>query len=124
MASCCGTKNTVKEFTVLIIHVLHVSHPDALKESTGYARKIVDGFFRKYTQIDVSHIEPHTYKFRQLQVDSRLQIAFVGKPRGYKVPNYNIYKYENSERFSIAFEVETRLIKRFIPPQSEFDLTL
>jgi len=81
-----------------------VSHPDALKESTAYAREIVDGFFRKYTQIDVSHIEPHTYKFRQLQVDSRLQIAFVGKPRGYKVPNYNIYKYENSERLSIAFE--------------------
>ena len=125
MAPCCGrTETTVKEFTVLLIHVLHMSHPDVLKESRVYAREIVDGFFKKYTRIDVSYIEPHIHKFPHLQVDSRLEIAFAGKPRGYKVPNYNIYKYENSERFSIAFEVETRLIKRFIPPQSEFDLTL
>jgi hypothetical protein len=123
MATCCGkTETTVKEFTVLLIHVLHVSHPAVLNESTAYAREIVDRFFKKYTRIDTSHIEPHVHKFRHLNIDSRLEIAFVGKPKGYKVPNYNIYKYENSERLSVAFEVETRLIKRYIPPQSEYDL--
>ena len=119
---CCKINSTVKEFTVLLIHVLHVSHPAVLSDSAGYAREIVDGFFRKYTQINCSHVEPHTHKFHHLKVDSRLEIVFAGKPRGYKVPNYKIYKYENSEGLSIAFEVETRLIRRYIPPHSEFDL--
>lgn len=121
--SCLGTYSTVKEFTILLIHVLHVSYPTVLNESTGYAREIVDGFFfRKYTQIDCSHIEPHIYKFLHLCVDSRLEIAFAGRPKGYKVPNYNIYKYEHSEGFSITFEVETQLIKRYVPPHCDFDL--
>jgi metal-dependent hydrolase (beta-lactamase superfamily II) len=51
-----------------------------------------------------------------------LENAFAGKPRGYKVPNYNIYKYDHSEGLAIAFEVETRVIRRYIPPNSEFDL--
>ena len=51
-----------------------------------------------------------------------MEIAFADKPKGYKVPNYNIYKYEHSEGLAIAFEVETRLISRYIPPHSEFDL--
>jgi hypothetical protein len=60
MALCCmGKGSTVKEFTVLI-HVLHVSHPSALEQSTRYAREIVDGFFNKYTRIDIDNIEPHT----------------------------------------------------------------
>ena len=84
--------------------------------------EIVDGFFRKYTRIDVSHIEPHDHTFLHLNVDSRLEIAFAGKPKGYKVPNCNIYKYEHSEGLTIAFEVETRLIRRYIPPHCEFDL--
>jgi hypothetical protein len=70
----------------------------------------------------VSHIEPHNHKFLHLNVDSRLEIAFAGKPRGYKVRNYNIYKYDNSEGLAIAFEVETRVIRRYVPPNSEFDL--
>jgi hypothetical protein len=122
MGTCCGkTENSVKEFTVLLIHVLHVSHPEALNESTAYAREIVDGFFKKYTRIDISHIEPHIHKFRNLNVDSCVEIAFAGKPKGYKVPNY-LYKYEHSEGLSIAFEVETRVIRRYIPPHNEFDL--
>jgi len=45
MASCClGTQATVRNFTVLLIHVLHVSHPAALEGSTHYARQIVDNF--------------------------------------------------------------------------------
>jgi hypothetical protein len=121
MAPCC-IGSYVKEFTVLLIHVLHVSHPAALEASTRYAREIVDGFFSKYTHIDVSNIEPYDYKFRNLIAESRLEIAVAGKPRGFKIPNYKVYKYEHSEGLAVVFEVETRLIKRHISPYSDFDL--
>ena len=58
---CFGLRPTVKEFTFLLVHVLHVSHPAALEDTTRYAREIVDGFFTKYTSIDVSHIEAHNH---------------------------------------------------------------
>ena len=123
MAPCClSTDYTVKEFTFLLIQVLHVSHPAALEGSTRYAREIVDGFFRKYTQIDVSYIDPHNKKFRNLIAESRLEIAFVGRPKRFKVPSYKIYKYEHSEGLAVMFEVETRLIKRHIPRHCDFEL--
>ena len=123
MALCCrGTGNTVKEFTFLLIHVLHVSHPAALEGSTRYAREIVDRFFTEHTEIDSSHIDPHNHRFRNLVVESRLEIAFAGRPRGFKVPNYKIYKYEHSEGLAVVFEVETRLIKRYIPPRCDFEI--
>jgi hypothetical protein len=105
----------------LLINVLHVSHPAALVGSTRYAREIVDGFFRRHTSIDLSHIEPRD-KFCNLKVESRLEIAFVGRPKGLKIPHYNFYRYELSEGFAVVFEVETQLIKRYITPYSEFDL--
>ena len=73
MASCCcrlGIDSTIKEFTFLLIHVLHVLHPAALEGSMSYAQEIVDRFFRKYTNINVSNIEPHDYKFRNLVAES------------------------------------------------------
>ena len=121
MAPCCwGKDSTVKEFTFLLIQVLHVLHPAALG-STYYAREIVNRFFRKYTQIDISNIDPHEHKFRPLIAQSRLEIAFAGRPRGFKVTSYKIYKYEHSEGLAVVFEVETRLIKRYIP-HCDFDL--
>ena len=46
MAPCCvRTHSIVKEFTILLIHVVHVSHPAVLNESTGYACEIVNGGF-------------------------------------------------------------------------------
>jgi hypothetical protein len=123
MALCClGRRATVKEFTFLLIHVLHVSHPAPLEGSTRYAREIVDRFFSEHTRIDVSYIEPHNHKLCNLTVESRLEIAFAGRPRGFRVPNYKIYKYEHSEGLAVVFEVETRLIKRYIPPHCDFDI--
>ena len=93
MALCCrGTGDNVKEFTILLIHVLHVSHPAALEGSTRYAREIVDRFFQEHIKIDIRHLEPHNYKFCNLEVESRLEIAFVGRRKKFKVPNYKIYK--------------------------------
>jgi hypothetical protein len=99
-----------------------MSHPAALEGSTRYAREIVNGFFREHTNIDISYIEPHTQKFCNLAVESRLEIAFAGKPRKYKVPSCSLFKFEHLEGLAVVFEVETRLIKRYIPPNSEFDL--
>ena len=66
----------------------------------------MDRFFREHIQIDVNYIEPHNYKFLNLVVESRLEIAFAGRPKGFKVPNYKIYKYEHSEGLAVVFEVE------------------
>jgi hypothetical protein len=117
---CCRPKGAVKEFTFLLIRVLHVSHPAALEGSTRYARELVDQFFSEHTQIDVRLIEPYNNKFLNL-VDFRLEIAFAGRPKGFKAPNCKIYKYEHLEGLEVVFEVETRLIKGYIPIHCEFD---
>jgi len=123
MVLCCrGAGSTVQVFAVSLIHVLHVSHPAALEGSTRYAREIVDRFFTEHTQIDTSYIESYNYKFRNLTVESRLETAFAGKPKNFRVPNYKTYKYKHSEGLSVLFEVETRLIKRYIPPNCDFDI--
>jgi hypothetical protein len=51
-----------------------------------------------------------------------VEIAFAGRPRRFKVPNYKIYKYEHSERIAVVFEVETRLIQRYIPILCDSDV--
>ena len=122
MALCCrGAGATVKEFTVLLIHVLHESHPAALEGSTRYAREI-DRFFNEHTQIDTSHIEHYNYKFRNLTVESRLEIAFEGRRKNVRMPNNKIYKYEHSEGRLVLFGVETRFIKRYITSNCDFDI--
>ena len=123
MAPCClGKRSNIKDFTFLMIHVLHVSHPAALEGSTRYARAIVDNFFAEHTNIDVRHIEPHNNKFHNLTVESRLEIAFVGRPKGIKVPNSKLLKYEHAEGLAVVFEVQTRLIKRYIPSNSDYEV--
>jgi len=99
-----------------------VSHPAALEGSTRYAREIVDRFFQEHTQIDLRHLEPYNYKFCNLVAESWLEIAFVGRPRKIKVPNYKICKYEHLEGLAVVFEVETRLIQRYIALNSEFEV--
>ena len=123
MALCClGRSSTVKEFTILLIRVLHVSHTLALEGSTRYEREIVDGVFKEHSDIDISYIEPHNRKFCNLAVESLLEFAFAGKSRKYKVPNCNLFKFEHSEALTIVFEVETRLIKQYISLHCEFDV--
>jgi hypothetical protein len=119
---CCRSGGAVKEFTVLLIHVLHVSHPAALDGSMRYACEIVDRFLSEHTQIDVRLIEPYNDKFRNFVIESRLQIAFAGRPKNSRIPNYKVYKYVHSEGLAGVFEVETRLIKKYIPPHCDFDV--
>ena len=87
MALCClGRNSSVKEFRLLLIHVLHVSHPEALEGSTRFVRDIVDGFFKEHTNIDVSYIEPCNYKFCNLAVESRLEIVLQESPDELRIP--------------------------------------
>jgi len=44
--------------------------------------EIVDRLFRKYSQIDLNHIEPYNHKFRNSIAVPRLEIAFAGRPKG------------------------------------------
>jgi hypothetical protein len=103
MAFCGCKQSCTREFTVLLVHVLYVSHPSALQGTTEYARELVERFFRKYTRIDVSQIVSHTHKFCNLASNSRLEIVFEGRPKGFWSPNYKVYKYEYSQGLVVIF---------------------
>lgn len=124
MASCCGPKGIVgdTEFTVLLVQVLNVSHPHALQGSGIYATELDERFSRKYTRIDPTLVEPHAYKFLGLVADSRLEIAFVGHPIGFQAPSHKMYKYEPSALLTVVFEVEVRILRRFIHPGYAYDV--
>jgi len=48
-----------------------------------------------------------------------LEIAFEGKPKGYRTPNYKVHKYEQSQDLVVLFEVEVRLVRHYI--KCEYD---
>ena len=87
------------------MHVIHVSQLSVLLGSAAYARELVDRFFTKYTRMDLREIEPHNHNFRNLIASSRLEIAFEGRPKGHKIPNYKIYKYEHLKGPVVIFEI-------------------
>jgi hypothetical protein len=109
------------EFTVLLLHVLNVSHPLALEGSSNYARELVERFLRKYTKLIPVLVGEHAHKFLRLAVDSRLEITVVGQPIGFQAPSYKVYKYELSEGMIVIFEVEVRIIRRLISPGYMYD---
>ena len=49
------------------------------------------------------------------------RFIFEGRPKGYKTPNYKIYKYKHSKGLVALFELEVLHIKRYIPPNMEND---
>jgi hypothetical protein len=74
----------------------------------------------KYTRIDLREIEAHNHKFRSLIASSGLEVAFEGRPKGYTIPNYKIYKYELSKGL-VLFALDVRLIKHYILPKAAYD---
>ena len=62
MAPCC-IGSSVKEFTILLIHVLHTSHPAALEGSTRYAREIVDRFLASIPTLTLVTLNPMITSF-------------------------------------------------------------
>jgi hypothetical protein len=106
MAFCaCYPRRPVgdTEFTVLLVHVLNVSHPAALEGSSRYARELVERFLSKYTKLNPVLVGDHAHKFLRLAVDFRLEITFVGKPHKFQAPSYKVYTYEVSEGLCVIF---------------------
>jgi len=54
----------------------------------------------------VRETESRNHKFQNLIASSRLEIASEGRPKGYKTPNYKIYKYVHSKGLVLLFELE------------------
>jgi hypothetical protein len=50
-----------------------------------------------------------------LEVDSRLEIAFKGKPKGFQAPSYKVFTNDNPNG-TVVFDVETRIVQRCITP--------
>jgi hypothetical protein len=60
-------------------------------------------------------------KFRNLEVDSILEIVFKGKPKEFEVPSHSMFTHQ-SEYGLVIFEVETRVTARYIPPGADFQI--
>jgi hypothetical protein len=102
-------------FTVLLVHVVAATSPTALQDSDVFALTLVRNFFRKYTKVSHDRIDNHAHKFRNLEVDSRLEFAFEGKPKGFQALSYKVFTNKNSNG-TVVFDVETRIVQRYIKP--------
>ena len=102
-------------FTVLLVHVVAATSPNALQDSNVFALALVKNFFRKYTRVRPERIDEHAHRFKHLGVDSRLEIAFEGTPKGFQAPSYKVFTNENSNG-TVVFDVETRIVQRYITP--------
>jgi len=58
-------------------------------------------------------------RFHKLKIDSRLEIAFEGTPRGFAVPSYSVYNHQSAAGI-VIFELETRVTARYIPLAAEY----
>jgi hypothetical protein len=58
--------------------------------------------------------DEHAHKFKRLEVDSRLEIAFAGKLKGFQAP-YKVFTNGNPNG-TVVFDVETRIVQRYITP--------
>jgi hypothetical protein len=95
------------------------STPSALRHSTLFAIQLVQNFLTEHTTIDASKVTELSDRFRNLEVDSRLEIAFKGKPNGLEAPSHSVFTHQ-SEYGLVIFEVETRVTSRYIPPGAEY----
>jgi len=83
-----------------------------------FAIQLVKDFFIDHTKVDINKVTELSDIFRNLEVDSRLEIVFKGKPKGFKVPSHAVFTHQ-SEYGLVIFEVETRVTSRYIPPVAE-----
>jgi hypothetical protein len=108
-----------RNVTVLLVHVVAATPRTALRYSSPYAIELVQNFFKKHMRINPSKVLELSDRFQNLEIDSRLEIGFEGKPRGFKVPSFAVYNHQ-SEHGIVIFEVETRVTARYIPPGAEY----
>jgi len=115
-----GRRYNIKKFTVLLVHVVGSTPPSALRHATPFAIQLVQEFLSKHTAIDIGKVTELSDRFRNLEVDSRLEITFKGKPKGFAAPSQSVFTHQ-SEYGLVIFEVETRVTARYIPPGAEYE---
>jgi hypothetical protein len=91
------------------VHVVGATNREALRDLNLFALKIVQDFFRKYTKIDPQRVAEFAHNFEHLAIDSRLEIAFEGKPKGFDAPSYKVFTNETPSG-TVIFDVETRIV--------------
>jgi hypothetical protein len=64
--------------------------------------------------VDHENVLESSDRFRNLDIDSRLKMAFEGKPKGFAVLSYSVYNHQSMARI-VIFEFETRVTARYIP---------
>ena len=76
-------------------------------------------FLKEHIDVDIGKLTELSDRFRNLEVDSRLEIAFKGKPKGFAAPSQSVFNHQ-SEYGLVIFEVETHVTSRYIPPGAEY----
>jgi hypothetical protein len=66
-------------------------------------------------KIGPERVDEHAPKFKHLEVDSRLEIAFEGTLKEFQAPSYKIFTNENPKG-TVVIDVETRIVQRYITP--------
>jgi len=90
-----GRRYDIKKFTVLLVHVVGSTPPSVLRHSTPFAVQLVQEFLSKHTAINIGKVTELSDRFRNLEIDSRLEITFKGKPKGFAAPSAGFYPPEN-----------------------------
>jgi hypothetical protein len=86
-------KADIKKFTQLLVHVLGSTPPSALRHSSPFAIQLVQNFLKEHTTIDVGKVTELSDRFQNLEVDSRLEIVFKGKPSGFEAPSHAVFTH-------------------------------
>lgn len=92
----------------------------ALCYSSAFAIQLVQDLFRRYTKVDPEKVLELGDTFRNLETDSRLEVAFEGNPKGFAVPSHSVYNYQSTDVILIS-ELETQIGARCIPLGEEYE---
>jgi hypothetical protein len=101
------------------VHVVASTPTSALRHLPAFAVQLIQDFFNKHTKLNPERVIEFSDRFRNLEVGSRLEITFEGKPTGFEVPSYSVCNHQ-SEYGIVTFELETRVTARYIPPGAEY----
>ena len=70
------------------MHAVAATPRTALRHSSAFAVQLIQDLFREYTKIDPDQVLDISDRFQHLQLDSRLEITFEGKPKRLIVPSH------------------------------------
>jgi hypothetical protein len=98
------------KFTVLLIHTVVATSHTVVWGSDLFALVLVKNFFHKYTKFDSARVDEHTHKFKCMEADSRLEIAFKGKCRGFQGLSCKVFTNDNPNG-AVVFDVQTRIVQ-------------